>query len=321
MPFNETYGDGSNAYGVLGADTVSFGGINVQNQAFGLAAALNNGFQERQIDGLLGLGVFMANGSALENPAYVEPLESMFNQKLIQERLFSIALHPKSTTSSNGGEVLFGAINPDKFIGNLTYVNVISSRGNQPIFWSIQLDAVAVGNKTIKGGSAIVDTGSSYLYVPQVYWTYFSDALGAFVDNVVGLTWVDCNKANGLNVTYTINGQPFSVTSAYWMAQANDNDGNTQAARLGGNYPPYLDPGLSKYCYAKISVVPGDQWFLSVPFLQYYYAVFDVDKMRIGFAPQVGTGANPINTASSRGPLGLLSLVATAAVMTFITLI
>ena len=49
------YGDSSTAEGIVGLDSVTLGGINIQNQAIELAEELSSSFAQGVSDGLLGL--------------------------------------------------------------------------------------------------------------------------------------------------------------------------------------------------------------------------------------------------------------------------
>uniref|UniRef100_A0A914S128 Peptidase A1 domain-containing protein n=1 Tax=Parascaris equorum TaxID=6256 RepID=A0A914S128_PAREQ len=83
------YGDGSNARGFYGKDTITLGGLNdsqlrIPNQVFGQAVFMD-GFDNDPIDGILGLGfTFLAEG--LVTP----PVVNAIAQGLLDEPVFTV---------------------------------------------------------------------------------------------------------------------------------------------------------------------------------------------------------------------------------------
>jgi len=322
MTFSLQYGDGSASSGFIGSDVLSISGVKVQNQAFGEASILN-GFTQNTFDGIIGLGEFLPNGTSLENSAYVLPIQNMFDQKLISNRVFSVALHtlPKgSTEDTTGGEIIFGGINPNKFIGNLTYLPVVNlvkgNLGNMPLLWSATLSQMAVAGKVanITNAVAVFDTGSSFFAIPQAYVTSIFGLLGAFVDPYAGLPWIDCNTinsgaANSIgSITFFLgpDNQPFTVPYNHWIEMTTSSDPavgqiiQNLAYVNPGQVPAYLKQGLPQYCFLKITGLDLDLWILGDPFLRTYYAVFDVDNLRVGLAPQTGYSPNNVTLFASQ---------------------
>lgn len=89
------------------------------------------------------------------------------------------------------GTYTFGIIDSTKYTGDLTYVDVDSSRG----FWSFAVSGYAVGDlaSPLEFG-AIADTGTSLLYLPeQVVEDYYSQT-GASYDSSQGGYTFDCSE-------------------------------------------------------------------------------------------------------------------------------
>uniref|UniRef100_F1KVU5 Aspartic protease 6 n=1 Tax=Ascaris suum TaxID=6253 RepID=F1KVU5_ASCSU len=88
------YGDGSNAYGFYGKDTVTFGDeddtqLQVPNQVFG-QAVFTFGFDEDPLDGILGLG-FTYYADNFVPP----PVMNAIAQGLLDEPIFTVWLQTK----------------------------------------------------------------------------------------------------------------------------------------------------------------------------------------------------------------------------------
>src|SRR5262245_50239936 len=91
------------------------------------------------------------------------PLENMISQKLISQPLFSVFLNKRSRGGDRqGGEFVFGGINPSRYRGELKYLPLKSSG-----YWEISVDKMLMGDDVVsdRGGNAIVDTGTTLLVV------------------------------------------------------------------------------------------------------------------------------------------------------------
>jgi len=118
-------------------DNVAMGGVTASNQSIGVAKA-SSGFGG-QLDGILGLGPRGLNaGTFASNPL---KMVTTFTETLSAEgRIPStlMALTMPLALKPNGGSLDFGAPNPSKFIGNITYTPITQNKPARA-FWGIDV--------------------------------------------------------------------------------------------------------------------------------------------------------------------------------------
>ncbi|KAF3003469.1 hypothetical protein E8E13_003688 [Curvularia kusanoi] len=178
-----SYGDGSGAAGVVGTDTVSIGGVKVDNQVVELANAVSQSFvDDTDTDGLVGLAFSKLN--TVNDGTKKTPAKTFFDNVMtsLDMPVFTADLNPDGT-----GNYEFGKIDTTKVEGGqMTWIPVKAETG----FWQFGSTKFAVGNKMFsnpQGSDAIADTGTSLLLVDQqVADTYYSAVQGAQLNAQVG---------------------------------------------------------------------------------------------------------------------------------------
>lgn len=145
------YGSGS-VYGLLGRDNIQLGNtvtLNFTNQAIINILSLSQDFVGSPFQGIFGLGLpRIASGD------YDPPLVSMVLQGILDEPLFAIY------TQHSAGEIDFGGIDRSRFLGEVTYVNIIDHG-----YWMIQLESAQFQETVFTARKAIVDSGKSPLFL------------------------------------------------------------------------------------------------------------------------------------------------------------
>ncbi|KAG0348418.1 hypothetical protein BGZ54_004625, partial [Gamsiella multidivaricata] len=291
QPWSINYADNSWVSGVLGIDDITVAGITVSSQTFGLASVNTGSTAATGVDGIMGLG-FDSNS---EMGNVKTPVTNMLQQNQIDQAIVSVWLNKASNQDaslSDGGEFIFGGVDPSLYTGSITYVPVTSSKE-----WQISVDQLFIGRKELSlsnsASSAIVDTGSSYILFPDYLATAFHRAIpNSQYDNKLG--WlIPCALANSRSVgdlTFVLGGQKFSVPISDIVILKSEYNGYCLSA---------IDSWQELAGHGSQSgILLGDL------FIKNQYVVYDYGKKQIGFATKVdnapgGIGLNAKGTAGS----------------------
>ncbi|XP_068664571.1 aspartic proteinase-like isoform X2 [Aristolochia californica] len=166
------YGTGAIS-GFFSQDNVKVGDIVVKDQEFIEATREPSiTFIVAKFDGILGLGFQeISVGNAV--PLWY----NMVDQGLIKEPVFSFWFN-RNAEEEEGGEIVFGGVDPNHYKGEHTYVPV-----TQKGYWQFDLGDVLVDGKTTgfcEGGcSAIADSGTSLIAGPTTIIAEINHAIGA----------------------------------------------------------------------------------------------------------------------------------------------
>nr|AFX73039.1 preprogaline B [Galium verum] len=166
------YGTGSIA-GFFSQDSVKLGDLVVKDQDF-IEATREPGitFVAAKFDGLLGLG-FQEISVGKAVPVWY----NMVKQGLVAEPVFSFWFN-RHTDEEQGGELVFGGVDPSHFKGEHVYAKV-TKKG----YWQFDMGDVLVGGESTgfcaNGCSAIADSGTSLLAGPTAVVVQINHAIGA----------------------------------------------------------------------------------------------------------------------------------------------
>lgn len=166
------YGTGSIA-GFFSQDHVTVGDLVVEDQDF-IEATKEPGvtFLMAKFDGILGLGFKeISVGDAV--PVWY----NMVKQGLVKDPVFSFWFN-RNSDEGEGGEIVFGGVDPNHYKGKHTYVPV-THKG----YWQFDMGDVLVDGQSTgfcSGGcSAIADSGTSLIAGPTSVITEINQKIGA----------------------------------------------------------------------------------------------------------------------------------------------
>ncbi|XP_028061632.1 aspartic proteinase-like [Camellia sinensis] len=166
------YGTGAIS-GFFSVDNVKVGDFVAKDQEF-IEATREPGitFLAAKFDGILGLGFReISVGDAV--PVWY----NMVEQGLVKEEVFSFWLN-RNADEEEGGEIVFGGVDPNHYRGKHTYVPV-TKKG----YWQFDMGDVLIDDKPTghcdAGCSAIADSGTSLLAGPMTVITMINHAIGA----------------------------------------------------------------------------------------------------------------------------------------------
>ncbi|KAM7530810.1 hypothetical protein LguiB_034220 [Lonicera macranthoides] len=166
------YGTGSIS-GFFSQDHVNVGDLVVKNQEF-IEATSEPGvtFMMAKFDGILGLGFQeISVGNAV--PVWY----NMVKQGIVKEPVFSFWLN-RNVQEEEGGEIVFGGVDPNHYKGKHTYVPV-----TQKGYWQFNMGDVLIGGKPTgycgSGCNAIADSGTSLMAGPTTIIAQINHAIGA----------------------------------------------------------------------------------------------------------------------------------------------
>jgi hypothetical protein len=191
--FNISYVDGSGSSGDYVTDTVAFGGVTLEAQQFGV------GYISSSAEGILGLGYPINEVAVAYNGGepYANIPKHLVENGDINTNAYSLWLNDLDAST---GSILFGGVNADKYTGSLQTLPIIKEQGVYAEF-IIALTAVGTnGNSTSIASNlatpALLDSGSSLMYLPDDIATSIFDSLGATYDSEQGAAIVDCDVGN-----------------------------------------------------------------------------------------------------------------------------
>ncbi|KAL7751635.1 aspartic proteinase precursor [Sorochytrium milnesiophthora] len=260
------YGSGS-LEGIISQDVLQVGDLTIEDQLFGESTKEPGiAFAFGKFDGIMGLGY-----DTISVNRVVPPFYSMIAQKLLDKPLFTFWLGD-TAKDSEGGELVFGDIDPDHHTGPITYAPVVRKG-----YWEVKIDKVKFGDDDfgIHNATAAIDTGTSLIACPTASAEAINTRIGA-KKNMFGQYTVECDTVDSLpEITFVFAGKEYSLT------------GNDYVLRVSGS--PIGGGGGQEQCisgFMGIEMPPalGQLWIVGDVFLRRYFTVYDLGNNRVGFA-------------------------------------
>ncbi|KAF8317958.1 putative aspartic protease [Clavulina sp. PMI_390] len=268
--FSVSYGSGT-VSGNERSGSVSFGGLTVSSQSFG-SATKSSGFTG--VDGIIGFGpVDLTEGTVSGLSTVPTFTDNLYSSGAISTETLGVYFAPESgsDTDDANGELTLGGVDTSKYTGTLTYFSK-STTSPYSYYWGIATAGLTYGSTSLESSAnAIVDTGTTLIYIPTSAYNKFLSAAGGTTDSSTGLARFKTKPTS--NFTIKIGSVSYALTPAQYLVPT-------------AQYSYY---GLSSsYSYAWIndggSTAADVNFIIGQKFLENYYSVFDTTNSRIGFA-------------------------------------
>ncbi|XP_077505779.1 lysosomal aspartic protease-like [Amblyomma americanum] len=242
--------------GTLSRDDLGIAGVSVRGQLFGeITHTTGDVFKVVTFDGILGLGYPEISVKNL-----VPPFDNMLKQELVTDPLFSVYLS-STPSQEDGGEILFGGVNAERYTEEITYAPV-SKKG----YWQFSMDGLEIGSKTFISSptQAVVDSGTTIMAGPKEVIELINKYLKA-TPGPRGTYRVKCSSVPKFpKAVFTIGGRQFVFE--------------------GKDYTLQVQTGDKLRCYSAFEDHGESFWVLGQAFMRRIYTIFDRGNDRIGFA-------------------------------------
>lgn len=257
--FSIQYGSGS-CSGYLGDDVLTFGGLTIQDQKFGVATTIAQVFGYQPVDGILGLG-----WPSLAVDKVVPPMQNLLPQ--LDQPIFTVWLDRKADhipMGESAGLITYGALDAVNCDSNVQYVPLSATT-----YWQFPIDGFTAGSySSTKKDQVISDTGTSWIGAPSAAINGVVKATNAQYDFENELYYVPCSQMKTLpDIVFTIGGVKYNVPSVEYVVDLELGQGNCALTFFdmdGGGF--------------------GPSWILGDTFIRAWCNVYDIGQKRIGFA-------------------------------------
>ncbi|KAM4671605.1 cathepsin E-A-like isoform 1-T1 [Amazona ochrocephala] len=272
--FSLQYGTGQ-LLGIASKDTLQISNISIKGQDFGESVfEPGTTFALAHFDGVLGLGYpSLIVGNAL--PVF----DSIMNQQLVEEPVFSFYLK-RGDDTENGGELILGGIDHSLYKGSIHWVPV-----TEKSYWQIHVNNIKVQGRVAfcsHGCEAIVDSGTSLITGPSSQIRRLQEYIGASPSRTGEVKTAepetsqetgreaDCRRLSSLpHISFTIGHHEYKLTAEQYVIKESIED---QTFCMSG------------FQSLDIPTRNGLLWILGDVFMSAFYCIFDRGNDRVGFA-------------------------------------
>ena len=258
QPLSITYGTGQ-MEGIVGSDSVTMGGLTVDNQGFGVASQLSDNFLASPFDGIFGLAY-----KSLAKDQVTPWMDNAVQQGLIDKAIFSFYL--SNDPGKGDARLIIGEPDPDYYQGEIEWHPLQSLRGNAPedLYYNITFDGIYSGNQQVPllcnyvgSCKAIVDSGTSLIVGPS-----------EDIENILNTLNLnpDCSNLNEQpSLNFMIGGNNYEVPPEFYVVKRINQTGQAECT-------PGLAPSNMTF------------WIFGDAFMRAFYTIFDQGESRVGFA-------------------------------------
>ncbi|KAG0704564.1 acid protease [Suillus ampliporus] len=273
---NVTYGLGFFS-GVEYYDTVTLGpDLVIAKQLIG--NALQSADFEG-VDGIIGVGpVDLTQGTLSPDTNALIPtiMDNALEQGLIKKRILGVSFAPATTYNDTNGALTYGGIDHALYTGKITYAPLTETHPAAH-YWGINVTDSTYGSHTVipQSTAGIVDTGTILLLADDFFAAYLDAIPGAYLDNNFGIPVIPSSSVADMQpLNFKIGGCVFSMDTAAQLFPLDQN------AAWGGE----TDVQYGVVSNLGANSGEGFDFIIGQKFMEKYYAVFDTDSKRVGFA-------------------------------------
>ncbi|KAF2478926.1 aspartic peptidase domain-containing protein [Neohortaea acidophila] len=307
--FNITYVDGSGAVGDYVEDTVQFSGVTLKEQVFGI------GYQSSSQEGLIGIG-YPSNEAAVSYgfKPYANVPVSLVNQGYIKTNAYSLWL---DDLESSTGSILFGGVDTARYTGKLETLPIVKTDGVVYADFIIALTEVGYGGNqgsiaTNLNVGAILDSGSSLMYLPDQVAQKIFDQVGAQYNSRTGAAVVDCNVANSDDtIDFTFSSPTISVALSEIILEVGQNQ-CILGIGLAGDSTPVLGDTFLRSAYVVYDISSNEISIAQTDFSGKSSNVLEITGNSIPSATSVSNAVTSVVQASGAVNVGFSSTAASS---------
>lgn len=317
--FNISYVDGSGSAGDYATDTVRIGGASLTGQQFGI------GYTSSSEEGILGIG-YAANEAIIEYnlPTYVNLPQNMVQSGLINSNAYSLWLNDLDAST---GSILFGGVNTEKYTGSLETLPILKESGVYAEFiialTGVGMDGTSNSIASNLNTAALLDSGSSLMYLPDDVATDIFTATGATYDNSQGAAFVDCDLANNdSTIDFTFSSPTIRVSMSELVIVAGY-EGNSPVCILGiapaGDSTPVLGDTFLRSAYVVYDLYNNEISLAQTNFNSTTDNIMEITNSSVPDATGVSSAVTAVASETGGGRLNGIPTVTSDAGASFMT--
>ncbi|KAK4462180.1 aspartic peptidase domain-containing protein [Cladorrhinum samala] len=197
--FDISYVDGSSSQGDYFTDVFEIGGATLQNMTMGLGQQTDIAY------GLVGVG-YAVNEAIVGSTQSLSSIYpnlpvNMVNEKLINSVAYSLWLNDLDSSS---GSILFGGIDTEKYVGDLTRIDILANSQNLYTSFLVPLTSLTAtspsGSDTLTSRQfpipVVLDSGTTLSYLPTDLAMQVWKEVGAVYSPELQLAIIPCDMQN-----------------------------------------------------------------------------------------------------------------------------